>query len=268
MQSTSTRSRSSSSRRSSGSKRASCSRAAAPRSQAATKALRADSDQPLAAVHQHRSPGWAPYQCSACTRWPAEIALAVADWLGLARRARGEHDQRRIVGVEVRRRRRLGVEQPLVGQREGRPLEAGRGHRLGVALVHHTAAGPPAPAGPAGQPGAAARSRAGPRRRSASRRPWRRPIRAGCRSASSPRRPVPPRARPASRPAAPSDRPPRRRRPPGARLSRDSATSAGRPGSAASTISRAKFTLQDGAAPALIPAASARPRSSAAVPAR
>jgi len=45
--------------------------AAAPRTQAATNALRADSDHPLAAVHQHRSPGWAPYQCSACTCWPA-----------------------------------------------------------------------------------------------------------------------------------------------------------------------------------------------------
>ncbi len=70
MQSTSTCSRSISSSRSAGSKRASCSRAAAPISQGATKTLRADFDQPLAAVHQQRSPGRAPNQCSACVRWP------------------------------------------------------------------------------------------------------------------------------------------------------------------------------------------------------
>ena len=65
MQSTFTPSRTRRSSRSSASKRASCSNAAAPRTQAATNALRAESDQPLAAVHQHRSPGCAPYQCSA-----------------------------------------------------------------------------------------------------------------------------------------------------------------------------------------------------------
>ena len=51
MQSTSTRSRAISSSRSCGSKRASCRSAAAPRSQGAMNALRADFDQPAAAVH-------------------------------------------------------------------------------------------------------------------------------------------------------------------------------------------------------------------------
>jgi hypothetical protein len=68
MQSTFTPSRSTTARRSSGSKRASWSRAVAPRTQGAMKTLRADFDQPLAAVHQQRSPGRAPNQCSAWTR--------------------------------------------------------------------------------------------------------------------------------------------------------------------------------------------------------
>ena len=71
MQSTATRSRSISSSRSAGSKRASWSSAVAPRSQGAMNELRADFDQPLAAVHHASSPGRAPNQCSACTRWPA-----------------------------------------------------------------------------------------------------------------------------------------------------------------------------------------------------
>ena len=53
-----------------GSKRASCSSAAAPRSHGAMNTLRADFDQPLAAVHHTRSPGSASSQCSACSRWP------------------------------------------------------------------------------------------------------------------------------------------------------------------------------------------------------
>jgi len=72
MQSTFTRSRSSSSMRSSGSKRASCRSAVAPRSHGAMNTFRADFDHPLAAVHQHRSPSRAPNQCSACTRWPSK----------------------------------------------------------------------------------------------------------------------------------------------------------------------------------------------------
>jgi hypothetical protein len=70
MQSTFTRSRSRTSNRSSGSKRASCSSAAAPRSHGAMKALRADFDQPLAAVHHTSSPGAGASQWSACVRWP------------------------------------------------------------------------------------------------------------------------------------------------------------------------------------------------------
>ena len=70
MQSTSTRSRAIRCSRSCGSKRASCSRAAAPRSQGAMKALRADFDQPAAAVHQTSWLRCGASQCSACSRWP------------------------------------------------------------------------------------------------------------------------------------------------------------------------------------------------------
>ena len=45
--------------------------AAAPISQGARKTLRADFAQPVEVVHQTRSPGCAPSQCSACRRWPA-----------------------------------------------------------------------------------------------------------------------------------------------------------------------------------------------------
>ena len=71
MHSTFTRSRSSSSTRSLASKRASCSSAAAPLSHGAMNTLRADFDQPLAAVHHTSSPARAPSQASACTRCPA-----------------------------------------------------------------------------------------------------------------------------------------------------------------------------------------------------
>ena len=70
MQSTATPSRSTTSSRSAGSKRASCSSAAAPRSHGAMNELRADFDQPLAAVHHASSPSRAPNQCSAWTAWP------------------------------------------------------------------------------------------------------------------------------------------------------------------------------------------------------
>ena len=68
MQSTFTRSSESSATRSAGSKRASCSSAHAPRSQGAMKTLRADFDQPLAAVHHTSSPAAGASQCSAWTR--------------------------------------------------------------------------------------------------------------------------------------------------------------------------------------------------------
>jgi hypothetical protein len=70
MHSTLTRSAARTSSRSAGSKRASCSSAAAPRSHGAMNALRADFDQPVAAVHHTSSPGRASIQCSACSACP------------------------------------------------------------------------------------------------------------------------------------------------------------------------------------------------------
>ena len=87
MQSTSTRSRAISSSRSCGSKRASCSSAAAPRSQGAMNALRADFDQPAAAVHQTRSPGSRRQPVLGLQLLAGQIALAVQDRLRLARGA-------------------------------------------------------------------------------------------------------------------------------------------------------------------------------------
>ena len=123
MQSTFTPSRSISASRSSGSKRASWSSAAAPRSQGAMKALRADFDQPLAAVHQHRSPSRAPNQCSACTSLADQVALPVADRLGLARGAGGEDHERGIVG---RRDRPRAPGPPRSGARRAPPARARR----------------------------------------------------------------------------------------------------------------------------------------------
>ena len=206
MQSTFTRSRSSSSSRSAGSKRASWSSAAAPRSHAATNALRADSDQPLAAVHQHRSPGRAPYQCSACTLWPCEVAVPVADRLGLARRARGEHDQRRAPRARTRSPAALVRRRALVRHGQDRPVEAGRGRRgRGRARRPRRRAARPSPCARAGRRAAAARCRAAPPRRAASRPASRRPTRAGCRPAvitTSPR----PTPRAASAPASRAER--------------------------------------------------------------
>jgi hypothetical protein len=71
MQSTFTPSRSATSSRSSGSKRASWRTAVAPITHGAMNALRADFDQPEAAVHHATSPARAPNQCSAWTRCPA-----------------------------------------------------------------------------------------------------------------------------------------------------------------------------------------------------
>ena len=115
MQSTSTPSRSIRSSRSAGSKRASWSSAAAPRSQGATKTLRADFDQPLAAVHQAQVAGPGAEPVLGLDALAGQVALAVADRLRLARGAGGEHDQRRIVGLEVGRRRGRRVEEALVG---------------------------------------------------------------------------------------------------------------------------------------------------------
>ena len=70
-QRTLTPSRSQISRRSAGSKRPSQSSAAAPQSHGAMNELRADFDQPVAAVHQLSSPSFAPNQWRACSSWPA-----------------------------------------------------------------------------------------------------------------------------------------------------------------------------------------------------
>ena len=70
MQRTLTPSASARSSRSAGSKRPSWMTAAAPVSQGARKTLRADFDQPVAVVHQARSPLREPNQCSAWVRWP------------------------------------------------------------------------------------------------------------------------------------------------------------------------------------------------------
>ena len=84
MQSTSTCSRSISSSRSCGSKRASCSSAAAPRSQGAMNALRADFDQPAAAVHQTSWPGCGREPVLGLQLLAGEVALAVQHGLRLA----------------------------------------------------------------------------------------------------------------------------------------------------------------------------------------
>jgi hypothetical protein len=69
-----------------------------------------------------------------------EVAGAVADRLGLAGGARREHDQRRLIGLELSRRRRLRLEQALVGDDQHWPVEAGLVDQPGVALVGHEGA--------------------------------------------------------------------------------------------------------------------------------
>ena len=118
-----------------------------------------------------------------------QVALAVADRLRLARGARGEGDQRRVVGREVGGGGRRRVVERLVGdrqQRAGRSRRRGRRRRRARRRPRRAARrGPSARAGPSA---AAARCRAARRRRSGSRRPSPRPTRAGCRSPSSRRR--------------------------------------------------------------------------------
>ena len=184
-----------------------------PRSQGAMNTLRADFDQPLAAVHQQRSPSRAPNQCSACTRWPAQVALAVADRLRLAGGAGGEHDQRGVLGRQVGGGRGRGLEQALVGHpeqraRRSRPPRRWRRRARRRSPARGSTASMRAPQVARR---AAARCRGARRRRCGSRPPAPAPTRAGCRSPSSPRRRGRRRARPACRPAAPTGRRPRRR---------------------------------------------------------
>ena len=215
-----------------------------PAATAATKTLRADFDQPLAAVHQHRSPGPRAEPVLGLHALPAQVAVAVADRLRLAGGAGGEDDQRRVVGREVARPRAGScVESRSSGTASTGPSKPLARHEVEVALVrHHRRAARPRPCARAGRPAAAARCTAGPRRR--------------CRQQASiaydPLGPVAdqrhhhvagarPRARRARPPSARSGRPPRRSRSRAARRRARRATRASRDGSAASTTSRAKF---------------------------
>ena len=172
-----------------------------------------------------------------------QVAGSVADRLGLAGRPRREHDQRRVVGLELGRRSGLGLEQAVVGRRPAparRSPRPRRARRCG--RPRPSRPGRPPPCVAAGRRGAAARCTAAPRRRGASRPPSRRPTRAGCRPASSRRSRARRRGQPACPPAAPSGPPPRRRLISRRSPSRVTATSARRRGSATSTTSLAKFT--------------------------
>ena len=81
----------------------------------------------------------------------------MAHRLGLARRARGEHDQRRVGGGQVRGGRRGVRVQPLVAGLEHRPVEAGRAHGVGaVARRPSRARAPRRPSARAGRRAAAA----------------------------------------------------------------------------------------------------------------
>ena len=87
--------------RSAGSKRTSCSTAAAPQSHGVRKTLRADFDQPLAAVHHAISPGRASNQLLGLELLAGEAAVGVDDGLGFAGRAGGEDHHRRVAGRGV-----------------------------------------------------------------------------------------------------------------------------------------------------------------------
>ena len=144
---------------------------------------------------------------------PGQVAVAVADRLGLAGGAGGEDDQRRVAGVHLRRgrglRRRAERDRGSpAARRRSPPPRPGRGR----ARRPPRRADRAAPCARAGRPVAAARCTAARPPRAASRRASRTPTRGGCPSRSSPRRRGP---RPGSRarpPCAPSGRPPRRSR--------------------------------------------------------
>ena len=156
-----------------------------------------------------------------------QVALPVADRLGLARGPRGEGDQRRVVGRQVGGRRGRRVVDRLVGDRQQRAVEAGLADGLGVPLVGHDGARLRAdPSARAGPSAAAARCRGARRRRCGSRRPSPRPTRGGSRSRSSRRPRGRRRARSARPPAAPRAPTARRRRSRASNRLAESATSA------------------------------------------
>ena len=65
--------------------------------------LRADFDQPEAAVHHDSSPGARREPVLGLDVLAREVALAVQDRLRLARGPAGEGDQARVVGLELGR---------------------------------------------------------------------------------------------------------------------------------------------------------------------
>ena len=242
MQSVSTCSRSRMSSRSWGSKRASCSSAAAPRSHGAMNTLRADFDQPEAAVHHDSRSARRREPVLGLHALAGEVALAVQHRLRLAavpevNVTRHGSSGSSSTGGHAGRRRSAPARARPGPQRPARPRRA----RRGCARRRRPAAAARSPAASAGPPRAAARCRAAQRRRAGSRRASPAPTRAGCRPASSRR----PRGRPRGPPArprpAPTPRPPRRSVHSARDPSRPARRAPARAGGAASTTSRAKF---------------------------
>ncbi len=205
MHSTFTRSRASSSRRSCGSKRASCSSAAAPDSHGAMNTLRADFDQPLAAVHHTSSPARAPEPVLGLQALAVEVALAVQHRLRLARGAARERDQAGVLSAPARPRARA---RPRTAPRRARARPRTSGPRR-LAARSRLRSSATISAGwrhvdaqaqvlRAQLLGARQHDRADAKARAHRRTP----TRGGCRSASSRRRPRPtPRARERARQA-------------------------------------------------------------------
>ena len=227
-QRTLTPSASAKSSRSAGSKRPSWITAAAPVSQGARKTLRADFDQPVAVVHQARSPRARAEPVLGLDPLAEQVAVGVDDAARVAGRARGEDDQRRVLGRPCRRPRRGSpAAGPRRARRRSRPSSSSaprRAARRAAAPRRRRAPGSrrrPAAPGPCA---AAACCRAAPPRPSASRRAASAPTRSGSRPASSPRRRASPRA-PRTPPRAPPRwRSVRRSASPAARASASTAT--------------------------------------------
>ena len=155
----------------------------------AMNALRADFDQPEAAVHQTSSPGARVEPVLGLEPLAAEVALAVQHRLGLAGRARRERDQARVVGRELGRRRRLAPRQLGPGRPERGPLQPAPASTRRCARRQTTSAGSrDRRAGAAGRRRAAARCTAARRSPGGSTRPSSAPTPAGCRAASARRR--------------------------------------------------------------------------------
>ena len=129
-QRTLTPSASAKSSRSAGSKRPSWMTAAAPVSQGARKTLRADFDQPVAVVHQARSPRARAEPVLGLDPLAEQVAVGVDHAARLAGGARGEDDQRRVLGVHRRRPRPASpAAGPRRGRRRSRPVH--RRHPVG-----------------------------------------------------------------------------------------------------------------------------------------